>query len=621
VGFTRTICRKAEPLESPDWERSTQTAQLMTEEGNSYAGTVLRSKVAEAHEISLRVRTSPTRKSELRIPIWVDRAATAKVWVNGTSVGTSALVGKIEGRLPLTAIRVEDVTDQTEGRQYSEVRLWIAHDQGEGVAFVPLPGGDVAPAIRQRWLASYTLPAGLFFAFAYAAVALAAVALPVELRAWLPIEARLGWGKFAEAVAVAVPLFSVAKWPMRLPVAATIRRAYGAWRSARSVVLAILLLLIACGMLSLLEYRQIYGLQLRLRYTHFVRQYEGMSSDDALQEAFAIVPERVEVPFLLTRHEALQFSVANTPNRKVQYSGRERWVAALTAHNSLITKGVKLAMNRSWCQRWLLPIAPNDAREHWQDPVVWYAALLPSAVYTRKPDRNASPADRRRQCKEYLRQVNQFLKRLKGAQAMLTLDDRLDATRHRRDGPTERTLLRLVLRSNQLDYECDVLHESLEKERRTTDAEMENIVNAVMGHPSSLEESHFYQECCDLLMQKYERTDVDKARDYAEVILRCRKQRSDQRLHRQRPLPWMRYPEKLQLCQYFILGEKPPKGFSRKLDKLLDNNAEYRDYRARNPSEVPRAKLAWWQNTPRDKDPELSLKSIDEVWLSEGWRY
>jgi len=214
-----------------------------------------------------------------------------------------------------------------------------------------------------------------------------------------------------------------------------------------------------------------------------------------------------------------------------------------------------------------------------------------------------------------------LLKKLKDAQEMLTLHDRLDVARHRRDGPTEGALLRLVLRSNQLDYECEVLHKPPEKELRNTNAEMETTVN---GCSANLIESHFYQECCDLLMQTYERTNEDKACEFAAQILYCREQRLQQRQERRRPLPWMRYPEKLQLCRYFVRAVKLPEGerkFSERLDELLRDNSEYAKYRAGNPGEVHSAKQAWRRNTPRDDDPELSLKSIHEEWLSEGWRY
>lgn len=358
-----------EGLDSNQWQCGVIDLSLRTSEGTlvDYVGNALISFPAQGHIIEFTCKTTINRIARIDIPLFVSSASVVCLSVNGRYVSTWEFPPS-EGEVPVLHRLMADLTKWTEVSETSSVRMRISYRREHGATTI-LNDSDqppYSPRVIQEWNAPAALQSTSFLILAWACILACGILgvayvrpLGDTFRVYATLTVVGGW-----AVSVlGIPDFA------KIPLRAMIRRAYARTRPKRlaAIVALTILFLIAGSGASVV----VYSLVTRYRYDQLVSNLVRMESTQdplAIRSAFVLLPWRTEAQILFERHAYKLRTQAS--------------IVALRKYVETFVRdaGVKVAVDRARMNTEMsLSLQTSPDARWFNDPVVWYASLLPEA--------------------------------------------------------------------------------------------------------------------------------------------------------------------------------------------------------------------------------------------------
>jgi hypothetical protein len=377
-------------LDTHQWQSRVVNTPFLTKDGErvSPPNEVLTSVPGQGHAIEFEFQTSALRPATINIHLSVSIDAHVIVLINNKTVRELDLEAAKEP--PPLAHRVTvEATEWTEESELSRLRLIITYQGEQGTTAILLGGnGDqlrYKPHVVQEWVPAYALQGILFSTLAWGIVLALAIIILAQLniiggtlRFYAVISTVIVW------IAGLLGLPDVARIPLR-PI---LRRLYFKTRSQsdsaisvprndpppstrpgsmrRPLVLLVLsLILVGVGIYAGLV---IYSLVIHQYYSTLINRARVETNPDAsIRRAFVLAPWRKEAQALF---EKRAFNLRN-PSDTLAFRNYLK--------DFVDDKDVKAAIQSAQSSRSVPFYLNKSADSTFNDPVVWYATLLPEA--------------------------------------------------------------------------------------------------------------------------------------------------------------------------------------------------------------------------------------------------
>lgn len=354
-------------IDPNQWHREVISAIYKSLDGPSvnYDGEVLRSESQQTSIIEFEFKTHPFSPANIQIPLSVSAPASVRVRVND-QLAAALELGTLKDTVVLHVLEV-NVTKETEPRKFSRLGLRVSFGGHTGSTTLLLGDdkGERKPCVRQEWSWRYALQSLAFFALACANILGLAILLLVHIRA-------LGDTLRLYAVVTMVGAWCCGVLGIsdlaKIPFWSILRKLYSRTRPYRTVSLgALVLLSLLVGSGTGIVF---CCLRIRQHYSDLISRAmamdQGPAQDAVIRQAFVLQPWRREAQMLFERRAWFL--------RRDDTKGFRQHVRQFVSEAD-----VKQAIASSSTRRDLPFYFDKDADSAFNDPILWYASLLPEA--------------------------------------------------------------------------------------------------------------------------------------------------------------------------------------------------------------------------------------------------
>jgi hypothetical protein len=356
--------KKLEPKAGDSAQLESGTSQaLIAPDGQiiNYTGTVLRTSQGQHRTVEFEFNTDPILDVEIDIPYFISADAQLTVRINQEQIEQISLQAAQDGKKILHRL-IKNIRKESARQVKSKLELIFTFSDAHGTAAILMSGTELSmnPMLKFKWDSSYSCQSAFFFLLAWLTL-LELLILAVATA----IPATQKYKVFAVFLILAPWLFGLLGISdfVRLKIRDWLRRFY-VWAEARRRLLlgglAIVFLLASAGAAAV-----IYSLAVRYYYARLIEEAIEQKSDDAIRRAFVWQPWRKEAQLLFEGYAHL---IGNTS----PIEGFGGYIREFTSNEE-----IKAAIERER-QRDSPPFNIDaDAARAYNDPVIWYASLLP----------------------------------------------------------------------------------------------------------------------------------------------------------------------------------------------------------------------------------------------------
>lgn len=326
-----------------------------------YNGTALTTKEAGSATVKFEFKTDSVRNVEIDIPFFlsVDAHLTARVNDSEIQLQQSTLTAEQNGK-PILHRLIENITIQTRPQVGSHLQL-IFSFAATGTVTILNSGTDpsMQPVLNRTWASRDSWPALAFFVMTWLTI----LFLLIIIVAWaIPATNEYKvWAVFLVLAPWLVSVLGVSDL-IKVKIRDWVRWLFVKSAKKRPPVFAVLGILFVAATVSTIAI--VHSLSVHYRYTRLIETAIQKTSDEDLRRAFVLQPWRKEAQVLFESRASVAAKTGNFRDYVKGFVDDQDIAAAVERER--IRESPPLTIN-------------TDVAGAYNDPVVWYASLLPQA--------------------------------------------------------------------------------------------------------------------------------------------------------------------------------------------------------------------------------------------------